>query len=435
MRKIFLAAFCLPVPLSFINAQEQLNALSSPTSPASAVLGIQPSDVLSPKSYQALETAIYSSFTNNNGKAVIPNDFALEFTPYWTKNHSLTIEDYLYPKKPIDQVARNSSFSLASTQNFLLGDSTATNGIAFGYRSTFYLFNNKDREKIKIYREKLDKETNIKSTIVTEAAALLVNAHIKTKREFLDTMRPIVVNAIRKVMGDGNKTDEMIKTIYKESDALPALDPANTDSILYPFIALIHGNLKKDSVFNKFEDYIRNRQGLYVDLAYGTMLNFPTNDFEFSFVPRQAFWVTPTYRFKEKLSILKIMGVFRYEWHSTDYYKKYFPTSKFYQDNTDVGLAISGEFKKFSIQFEGVSRVSQSETPVGTDANGNQLYTKEKSSDIQYMGTFSYRLNDQFVLTYTLGKQFDPVLNPDNTLISKFSLNFGFGGPDKENVK
>ena len=152
--------FILLVFCSISNAQEKLNKLQAPTSPAASILGMQPSAVLSPKSYQALETALYSSFVGENGTAVIPNDFALEFTPYWTKNHSLSLDEYLYPKKLTDQFIRNSSLSIASTQNFQLGDSTATNGLGFGYRTTFYIGNKKDREKIEKYISDLKSNTS-----------------------------------------------------------------------------------------------------------------------------------------------------------------------------------------------------------------------------------------------------------------------------------
>ncbi|MDZ7695250.1 MAG: hypothetical protein U5K69_29740 [Balneolaceae bacterium] len=79
-------------------AQESLTDIKAPSSPAAALLGVQPQSVLAPKSYRALETAVYSNFLNNAGAAAIPNDFGLEFTPYWAKDHSLSLEEYLYPE-------------------------------------------------------------------------------------------------------------------------------------------------------------------------------------------------------------------------------------------------------------------------------------------------------------------------------------------------
>ncbi len=74
MKKKLVVLIILIISLP-VNAQEKLNKLIAPTSPASSVLGLQPSTVLSPKTSQELETAIYSNFLNSNG-LVIPNDFA-----------------------------------------------------------------------------------------------------------------------------------------------------------------------------------------------------------------------------------------------------------------------------------------------------------------------------------------------------------------------
>jgi hypothetical protein len=86
------------------------------------------------------------------------------------------------------------------------------------------------------------------------------------------------------------------------------------------------------------------------------------------------------------------------------------------------------------LQFELVGRSSNSEIPAGVDDDGNELFIKKSDSDIQYVGTFSYLLSDKIALTYSLGKSFDPVLNPDNTLVSLISVNFGFGGATSDDI-
>ena len=73
--------FVVLLTVSSLRAQEKLSTITAPTSPASYMLGAQPSSVLSPKSFQALETALFSNFSNGEGQTVIPNDFALGFTP------------------------------------------------------------------------------------------------------------------------------------------------------------------------------------------------------------------------------------------------------------------------------------------------------------------------------------------------------------------
>lgn len=55
-----------------INAQKKLDALTTPTSPASTILGMQPSAILQPKSYRTLEAAVFSNFSDTNGNGIIP---------------------------------------------------------------------------------------------------------------------------------------------------------------------------------------------------------------------------------------------------------------------------------------------------------------------------------------------------------------------------
>lgn len=423
-----------------IKAQEKLNAITTPSSPASYILGVQPDAVLTPKSYRALEAALYSNFFSGGEALSIPRDFALEFTPYWTKNHGLSLDEYLYPKSIWDQVLRNSSVSISSTQNFLLGDSSASNGIAYGYRTTIYLGNKKDREIVTAYLEVINQNKAISARIISKASELILIDEIKSKAEFIERMRP-VIEAEVSVYFQPETARQIIGEIMNEVQLLPdnpvSGDPL-PDSFLDAFNPIITNSINKQlkyDAISDFRNYIGERQGFMLDIAYAGLVNFPTNSFGYSVVPRQSIWLTPTYRFKDKLSKLKVMGVLRYEWYRLEYYNRFFPSSDFFKNNFDYGLAVSGEWRKFSIRFEVVGRSSNSETVVGQDENGNNLYIKDNSSDVQYMGTFSYRLTDEIALTYTLGEKFNPILNPEETLVSLLSLNFGFGAPTTNDIE
>ncbi len=360
----------------------------------------------------------------------------LEFTPYWTTNHELSLKDYLYPRD-FEQVIRNSSISIASTQKFLLEDSTSTNSLAFGYRTTLQFGNNKDRETIKKFENEIKGQQKVSSRINAEAEGLVANNKIKDKNDFLKKIRNKVEEAVHKFSLDkGLKDDDaktIIKTIFEKAETLPRYEEDH-DKFLDEFYNLIDETTGGKEIFDKFKNYIKERQGLRIDIAFVTLINFPTNNFEFSISPRQALWITPSYRFEDELGFLKVMGVLRYEWYNTDYYKKYFPKSKFYQNNTDYGLAIVTDLAKFSVQFELVGRTSKSEISLGVNSDGLPVFAKDENSDFQYIGTFSYNLSDQITLNYSLGNRFKPELDPTNTLLSLISLNFGFGTPTDEDM-
>lgn len=430
-KKMIILAFLSPV---WLLAQE-VPKLQPPTSPAASIMGLQPSVILAPKSYKALEASLFSSFMNNEGGFMVPNNFALEFTPYWTKDHGLTLADYLFPKGVDDQLIRSSSFSLASTSNFLLGDSSTSNALAVGYRTTLFVSNGADKRRL----QSLEGHSKALQAITVKIIAAMeeqVNVRNVTDKNLLcQLIQPVAEEAVKESKLF-SKADQqiLVKEIILETKKID-LNPANTDSFLDSFNALVDEKLEGESAFNDYKRYIRERFGFSVDLAYAGLLSFPTNDFEYSFLTRQSIWVTPAYRFADKLSVFKVMGVFRHTWYNLDYYAQYFPLVKVYDKNFDYGLAINAGFDKFSMTFELAGRHSNSLVSAGLDSEGNQLYRKEKDKDIQYAGTFSYRLTDQIVLSYTLGSSFDPILNPESTLISLLAINLGFGSPPNPSIK
>lgn len=415
-------------------SQGKLTPLTKPTSPAASILGMQPSVMLQPKSYRALEAALYSNFSDGDGNSVIPNDFGLEFMPYWAENRGISLEDYLYPKTSFLQLVRNSSISVASTQKFLLQDSTETKSIALGYRTSLFFGNSVDKEKINGYIANLRQ----KMAINTSLLQILDNAKdadtTATKDDYIAAVKTKLPDLIKKELKakSQKEIDAIAEKIYNDIDELE-FDSSKTDIFFENVIDIttkrVGGN------YDEFKSYITTRQGLAIDFAAAVHINFPSNNFNFSEVPKYSLWLTPSYNFSKDLSFLKATATLRYEHYYTDYFKKYFPDSNVYDNNIDYGISVSGNFKKFTIEFEATGRSSKSLNQVAEDASGNPLYLKESSSDFQYIGTFSYRLTEQIVVSYQLGSAFKPVFNVNGgTLVSLLSLNFGFGGPDKNDI-
>lgn len=445
MRYLLLFLFIGIMTGSTVFAQEPLTDIKAPSSPAAALLGVQPQSVLAPKSNRALETAVYSNFLNTTFGVAIPNDFGLEFTPYWARDHSLSLEEYLYPEDIWQgQILRNSSFSVASTQKFTLGDSTATTALAFGYRTTLHFSNQQDRERVAAFRKELSENMLIQASIGSEVYLIPEDTSVTSKIEFINTLRPVVRDAVQKVYGEyltQEQVGEITEQIFQNAGMLPEYNRAYPDQFLNAFMNMVDTNLSTirseqnaEALFQNFKSYIRDRQGFSIDIAYGFFLNFPTRKFQSAAAPRHSIWITPTYGFKNALIGLKVMGVLRYEKYKTNYFKQYFPNSEIYKNNIDYGVAISGDFSSFTLEFEAVGRNSNSLIPAGMDDSGNQLFRKDSKADFQAIGTFLYRLNEHIALTYSLGSRFEPIVNPENTLVSLLSLNLGFGGPTKDDI-
>ena len=415
-------------------AQEKLNTLTTPASPAAAVIGMQPSAILKPKSFRALETALYTNFTDNSGNTIIPNDFALEFMPYWANPHGISLEEYLYPKANFGQIIRNSALSVASTQNFKLQDSTATKSVAFGYRTSLFFGNQQDKEILTKHIKELMENQQIGSFLILELEKLKDQSYTQ-KQDYLQGVKEALINRIYKVLNFKTKeqAQELVEKIYAGTDSLP-FDSNQTDTFFAAFADLTEKYV--GGSYDEFKSYIKNRQGLLIDFAAALHLNFPDNNFSFSEVPKYSVWLTPTYNFSKNLDFLKLSAAIRYEKYYRDYFKKYFPDSDVFDNNLDYGIAATGNFKKFGIGIEAMGRSRNSLIEAGQDGNGNTLYRKESGGDFQCIGTFTYQLTEQIVLSYQFGKGFKPVFTVNNgTALSLLTVNFGFGGPDKNDVK
>ena len=415
-------------------AQTNLSDLEAPTSPASSIIDLQPSATLTPKTYRAVETALYSNFINSDGQIRIPNDFAVEFTPYWTRNHGLTLAEYLYPN-PWQQFIRASSFSLASTQKFALGNNQETPATALGYRTTFYFGNKEDRNRVKRFTDNAMNRKNISTRVSNVAEGLVGEDGITNNATFLAALKPklqskFVTEGLCQNASDAQK---LVNDLFTNEDKLPAYSDESPDPFLDSLNNMIDDELDGETLYQEFESYLTKRQGLSIDIAAATFINYPNpNNDNLSYLPKWSGWVTPTYRFKDKLSDIQIHGVLRYEWYNTDYYKEYFAGAEIYEDNFDIGLAASFDAKKVTGKFELVGRLSESEIPAGQDDDGNDLYRKEQGNDWQFLGSLNYPLSNQIVLTYTFGNKFDPILNNTGTRVSMLTLNFGFLGASKE---
>jgi hypothetical protein len=235
---------------------------------------------------------------------------------------------------------------------------------------------------------------------------------------------------------DSAKIDLIAKTITTEAQReLPQYSPESRNEFTNTYYDIVERNLPLRNSFAQFKHYIQNRQGFTLDFAYATFLNFPSNNFTQSYVPKQAAWLTPGYRFQGSSWYVNLNGVLRYEWYAVDYYKQFFPQSDIYQHNIDYGLAIAARAKRFSLQFELVGRNSSTDMIIGNDGDGNNIYENRSRTDWQYIGTFNFNVNDKILLTYTLGNRFEPMMNPENTLVSTLAINFAFGAPDASTIQ
>ena len=137
MRLRHLAIPCVLLITQSIFAQDEidLSELKSPISPAFTILGQQPSEIARPTSLRSLEAGIFNNFTDQ-GSFGFPNNYSLEFTPYWfSSKPRVTLEDYIEPDAATSML-QNLSVSFGTVQSVSTTDTArSASRLGFGLRT------------------------------------------------------------------------------------------------------------------------------------------------------------------------------------------------------------------------------------------------------------------------------------------------------------
>lgn len=424
------SAICI---LENINAQDnnKISSLKAPSSPSSYILGIQPSSITRPKSWEALETAVFTNFLDSSNNLIIPNNFALEFSPFWaSKDRKIKIEDFLIPTVG-QTLLQNLSLSVSSSKSFIINDSMKSNAIGFGVRSM--LWQGTKDEKALITLAYKDFLANAKLNLYLMKYATDNKLEEKTTKEEY-------INALIKYI-DSNK-ETLLKDIDKKQRSkwiIQLKDYLNTKEFV-----LLKSNLndcideftKIDSTLIDIENYRADRKGFKLEIAAATALNFPSSDVNVSYGSKYSIWLTPSFQPSGKnFNWLEFIGVLRYTGYNADFYKRYNAKDEYFSNNADYGLKLVLKWKRISLDFEAIGRRSVSILSQNTDLNGNTITVSKSRDDSQYIASVSYKIDENISISYNFGKQFEPVINYKGNLISVINLNFGFGAPTRNSVE
>jgi hypothetical protein len=426
---------CAYTQLCAQDLKEKISKLKAPSAPASIIIGNQPATISKPKSWQALEAAVYSNYVNQSGSLLVPNDYSIEFSPYWTtKKNSVSIQEFAAPKLT-QSLIQNLSFSISSTKNFIIKDSVKTDAIGFGIRTMLwqgtkrevdFLLNGvkalhlKAAETNFIIKRTLDLSGKYSSK--SDFVKMLIEQMKKDKKEFINA-DPTLVND-----NSFNRWLAGLKEILL--DKLPEGKADYLDDVS----DAIDSFTKIDSEAKQLEELIKDRQGFRLEFAAALALNFPTNKTDLSYVPKFSIWLTPSFQ-PFKNNHWEFLGVLKYTRLNSDFYKNYSIEKNYFDNSFDYGTRIVYKVDKFSFELELLGRQSKTILEKTKDANGVTTVKSKTDSDFQYLINFNYRISDTIILSYNFGSQFKPVINSGNNLISLATINFGIGGPKKIDEK
>jgi hypothetical protein len=426
------------------DSDDKLSVIKAPQSPAASILSLQPATISRPKSWQTLETALFSNFANN-GNLAVPNDFALEFSPYWAGKRKVDINEFLVPS-PLVSVQQNLSFSLASTTKFMLPGNIASNAVSLGARTMIWQGTKNETTAIMTaYRDVMD-GLGLSNRIFRIADNIGEGHEDKRvrKTKFVDTLMLVIKKNRDQVFKDlefssrlGGRKAEVIDMwidMFRAHLLKKFPDVASWEEFAELTSDATDEFIKVDQAIASVTELQKDRKGFKLEVASAMILNFPTNETNYSAISKWGFWLTPSFQPFDTENF-EFLGVARFFWYDQQFYQSWFPNTQYYNSNFDYGARFVYKKHKYSIEFEATGRRSDLVLSRTVDPQGIITTSKKVDKDFQYLVNFNYRLTDQLMVSYNFGKQFEPRLSINGSLISLLTLNYGLGAPTTKDIK
>jgi hypothetical protein len=409
---------------------EDISTLTTPSAPAFTILGLQPNEIARPKSFNAMEASLLSSFTSGVN-FIIPRNYALEFSPYWFRSHpTLSFKEYVSPSVG-QSLLQNLSVSLATTTEKSSQDTTELfSKMGIGFRTQ--IFTGKASDYLSAVIISRDHLTDMQKAMMSLKSVLekIRALSLKDKKSYQDSFE-IQYKIVLKLIGDTNivfVSINLLKSIYVDPVWVDnnIKDPENVKTKLKEIIEDLKKETEKDyylDLVKDLESKIKEKWGFILEINAAMVLDFPTNDIGYSQVPQWGIWIIPTYRLKSLH--FEFIGMIRY-------LHKNVPND--YSDNIDLGGKLVYQSLKFSITAEGLYRYQSRVISKSTDGN-TTTKTTSSQSDYRLDCCFEYKIADKLSVNYTIGKNFNEPLVQSGNLISTVGLNFGIGGPEAGTIK
>ena len=404
-------------------AQEaiDLSELKPPSSPAFTILGLQPTEIARPKTFEALEASLLNSFFQENNFR-LSNNLAIEFSPYWLASHpDLTFERYINPTIG-DNILFNSSLSIGTVKyNSAVDTNIVSTDIGFGYRTMIFTGQPLQENEELIKSVKI---ISLNQSLILDSYNMVVT-YMNSCSNVSELIDSINYNMETYWGNSANETQDRIKIINTiVIPYLSVLVETNyqdaEDKILHELLNRLTGLAHYKAITeaaSKLENANKDNVGFLLEFAAAFVLDFPTSTFQYTKIPKWGIWLTPTYRLENQT--FEFLGLLRF-------IKNEIPSQP--SDNFDFGVKVNYQLDRFSVSAECIGRY-QTATIFEETINDTTTTSKVSSSDFRAVVNLDYRITDNLILSYSFGENFNLNTELANDLISVFSLNFGIGGP------
>ena len=343
----------------------QLEDLQMPASPAFVLLDVAPSSIERPTTIKAFTTSLVNNITETNG---IPENYAVDFAPYWFFRHkNLTAMKYWgfnhigdqYRETPFSQM-RYGSLSMASVRSQIPVDTLAelqyVNNIAFGFRTCLFQIR----------------------------GASAIDELVKLNKKYKDRLKEIADNPL-----------------------IPGSELAN----------VIAGDEDLLNTINDIRSVLARKPVFAIDLAASGAWSFGNSDFNSISINRYGLWLILSY----SQSLNKKEKTIKENYLSLYATTRILSDHKFLNEEgnistvqmMDAGGKAELELGRFSIAYEYLARLN---------------LTNSGQQSFRSSGTISYRASEQFLITAAFGKNFGSL----NNLISQIGIQWGLTGKNQE---
>jgi hypothetical protein len=404
-RHILAAVMLLALHAGTMAQQQQgevkLQDLQAPYSPAFILLDVAPTLIERPTTAKAFATSIINSVAENNG---IPENYAVEFTPFWFFKHpGFTAYKYYginaagNANKPFAGL-RMTAVSLAFV-NKMTGDAAATrsNNISFGLRTTLVkVISGKDREALVAGNTALLKKLNPSRDILANISMDIIdnNNLLDESKEKLKTE----ANPSTRLQLQNNITGLELKSANLARHYAATLDSLAND----PEITLAE---------NLVKEVLARRPLFSVDAAAAVNWAFKDLDFNSSYLDRAGAWMTMNLSVplakrtaKQQKYYLGVYASGRYL--SGRMMNEEDPALR--EDCLDAGGKLELELNRFTVSYEYMYRYN---------------FTVASDHSYRSSGLLKYKISDAIALSAAFGKNFGNLSN----LIAQLGLNWSFG--------
>lgn len=387
LMKLFLVIWTLTPLVSMSqdtdSSEIKLTDLTLPTSPAFMLLDRAPTSIERPDQVKAFALSIVNQFSQNNG---LPQNYAIEFSPYWLLGTPKEANPLVYAGMRADQNGNYKNAPFAGVKRATLSfafmndiDSTngnAINNVAVGARTSLLRFYPADRDKKIVEADynagllMLDKNKFIRDYGATAELRLTDKAKYDIlKKEAIALFQATFINF----------EEEKEKLIDAERNA-------ETEKLT-------------------LKQAIEIKPSFAVDIAAAYNQIFFDNSFSQHQFGRFGAWVTANYsqRWKNEKNYSNLYLLGRYVIDGTT---RDINNLALFKNTTyiDYGLKVEIELDRASISYENIKRIS-----------ANMNFKRS-------VGTIRYKLNDKLYFTAAFGQNFGIQSN----LVALLGMNLGF---------